>query len=144
MEKDPQTLARIGLARATLSSLDEEERREVAREFIKSRDLRFRSGSKRSKDVMPAESGKLNSVPVQNEDLKRRAFGKLSGAIQRENEAVALEEEAKALPDRIRNLAERLSKTPYARWTPKDMTDVQKYFKPEQVKILIERSESKT
>ncbi len=144
MEKDPQTLARIGLARATLSSLDEEERREVVREFIKSRDLRFRSGSKQSKDIMPAEVGKLNSVQVQNEDLKRRTFGKLGRAIQRENEAVALEEEAKALPKRIRSLAEKLSKKPFRKWTDQELSEAQKYFNPEQMKILVERSESET
>jgi hypothetical protein len=142
MEKDPQTHARIGLARATLSSLNEEERRKVVGEFIKSKtDLRFRSGSRHLKERTPAEEGKSPSTQAKNEDLRRRMFNPVTDAEKGENEAVALEEEAAALPSRIRNLAERLSKTPFGHWTAKDMKDAEKYFKPDEVRQIAEVAE---
>lgn len=141
---DPTSLARISLARVALSGLTEEERRELVRDFIKSksgtRDLTFRSGSRQSKEKLPVEEGKLHSTQARNEDLRRRMFGKVTDAMKRENEAIALEENAAALPDRIKNLAERLSEIPLGHWTAKDMQEAEKYFTADQVHLIIERS----
>lgn len=145
MEKDPQTLARIGLARATMSSLNEEERKEVVREFVKSRskDLTFQSGARQVKEKMPAEGGKSPPVQMRNEDLKRRMFGKLTDAVKGENESNTLLEEAEALPEKICNIVERLSEKPFHKWTPEELSSAQKYFSPEDIRLIIERGKTK-
>jgi hypothetical protein len=102
----------------------------------KKRDLSMRNGIK----PMP-DPERVRPIQAQNEDLKRRLFGKLTEAEQDAKRLGREIVELKALPDHIRQLATRLSKTPFQRWTPQDMAEVEKYFTPDQAHAIAEASQ---
>jgi hypothetical protein len=106
---------------------------------MKKKDLSMRNGTK----PMP-EPERILPVQAQNIDLSRRLFGKLT---EREQEAKRLGREIaelKTLPDHIRGLAKRLSKTPFHKWTPTDMAEVERYFTPDQAHVIVEASRKNT
>jgi len=105
------------------------------------KDLTMGSGTRRRRELTAAEKDRAGPVRSGSEELRRRMFNQVTGAEKRENEALEIERNAEALPERITNLADRLSKTPFGKWTAKDMINAEKYFTPEQVQQIAELSE---
>jgi hypothetical protein len=105
------------------------------------KDLTMGSGTKRRRELKPAEKDRAGPVRAGSEELRRRIFNPVINAEKRENEALKMEGEAQVLPERISNLANRLSKTPFGKWTAEDMISAEKYFTPEQVQQIAELSE---
>lgn len=105
------------------------------------KDLTMGSGTKRRRELRAAEKDRAGPVRAGSEELRRRMFNQVTDAEKRENKALEIEREVEVLPERITNLADRLSKTPYGKWTAKDMMDAEKYFKPDQVRQIAEVAE---
>jgi uncharacterized protein YaaR (DUF327 family) len=103
--------------------------------------LTMSSGTKRKEERRKAEEGKYPETG--SEELKRKLFNQLMDAQKRQNEALESEREIKALPERITDLAKRLSKTPYGKWTVADMSEAVKYFTADQVSQLVRISEER-
>ena len=105
------------------------------------KDLTMGSGTRRRRELRAAEKDRAGPVRSGSEELRRRMFNQVINAEKRENEALEIEREVEVLPERISNLADRLSKTPFGKWTTKDMINAEKYFTPEQVQQIAELSE---
>jgi len=107
-----------------------------------SSDLTMNSGTKRKEEMRRAEE--RGPVQAGSEELKRRLFNQLREGQRREKEALELEREIKNLPGRIEDIARRLVDIPFNKWSVKDMTDVEKYYTPEQVSWLADAAEKRT
>jgi hypothetical protein len=107
----------------------------------KSDNLTMRSGTKRKEEVRRAEE--RGPVQAGSEELKRRLFNQLIDAQRKQNEALEVEREIKALPERITDLAKKLAKTPFGKWSVQEMSDAVKYFTAEQVSQIVKVSEER-
>jgi len=107
------------------------------------KDLTYNAGTRRRKEFRPAE-GRPGAIESGSEDLRRRMFGRLTNAQKRENEDLETERKIKSLPGRIEDLARKLIDIPFNKWTVQDMTDVEKYFTPEQVTWIADVAASRT
>jgi uncharacterized protein YaaR (DUF327 family) len=107
----------------------------------KSDNLTMRSGTKRKEEVRRAEE--RGPIQAGSEELKRRLFNQLMDAQKKADEVSRTEREIKALPARITDLAKRLSKTPFGKWTVQDMSEAVKYFTAEQVSQIVKVSEER-
>jgi len=107
-----------------------------------SSDLAMNSGTKRKEKMRRAEE--RGPVQAGSEELKRRLFGQLMEGQRREKEALEIEREIKSLPGRIEDLARRLIDVPFNKWSVRDMTEVEKYFTPEQVTWIADVAASRT
>lgn len=107
----------------------------------KSDNLTMRSGTKRKEEARRAEE--RGPVQAGSEELKRKLFNQLIDAQRKQNEALEAEREIKALPERITDLAKKLAKTPFGKWSVQEMSDAVKYFTAEQVSQIVKVSEER-
>jgi hypothetical protein len=104
--------------------------------------LAMNSGTRRKEEMRRAEE--RGPVQAGSEELKRRLFDQIREGQRRENEALEIEREIKSLPGRIENLARKLIDIPFNKWSVRDMTEVERYFSPEQVNWLTDAAQART
>lgn len=116
----------------------------------KIKDLTRSAHTKRKPDEQPLEAGRVVTPykpGVTKEGVTRRSiegpaahFRKLNRRIAEEKRRFEDKEEKRTLPLRMKSLARRLGRTPFGKWTAKDMQLAQELLNPEIVMLLSEKA----